>query len=501
MSKGKVWLIGAGPGDPGLFTLKGKEILEQAQVVVYDRLIGTGILTMMPADAEKIDAGKQAGNHKIRQERINTILLEKALEGKRVVRLKGGDPFVFGRGGEELELLAENNIDFEIVPGITSAVAVPAYAGIPVTHRDFTSSLHIITAHRRADGQASVDYQKLANLGDVTLVFLMGIGSLNEITEGLIAAGKSPQTPAAILENGTTCKQRRVIGTLQSLPALAEREQIGTPGIILVGNVCTLSERFAWAEKRVLAGLRAVVTRPQEKASSLAKRLRQLGADVFLLPSIQTQEIKENEPFRQMMPKMGQAQWAVFTSSAGVKAFFSQLLACKKDLRSFPQLKFAAVGPATAQALREHGVLADLLPEQYYGKELGKCLLQEVQPGDHIVLFKPKDVQSDCTDVLRQAQVSVTEIPLYETVLVRQDILHFTWEPNDLAVFTSASSVRGFAANLPDLDYTQVLAVCIGEKTAAQARSYGMKTVLSDQASIDSLVKKVTELYNERMLS
>ena len=270
---GKVWLVGAGPGDRGLMTLRGREVLEQADVVVYDALVGDGILSMIPEAAELIYVGKRSSHHAMVQEDINRVLLEQALAGRRVVRLKGGDPFLFGRGGEELELLAANGVPFEIVPGVTSAFAVPAYNGIPVTHRDLCSSVHVITGHRRAGKTLDIDFEALARTGG-TLVFLMGVAALHDIVQGLMDAGMAEDTPAAVLEKGATARQRRVSGTLGTLEDEAARAAVQTPAIIVVGGVCALAERFAWREALPLHGVKALVTRITTVASILLRPVR-----------------------------------------------------------------------------------------------------------------------------------------------------------------------------------------------------------------------------------
>ena len=259
MKQGKVWLVGAGPGDIGLFTLKGMEILSQADVVVYDSLVGQGVLAKIPPSARLINVGKRADRHTMKQEQINQVLLEEAQKGYRVVRLKGGDPFLFGRGGEELELLTANGIPYEVVPGVTSSIAVPAYNGIPVTHRDFCSSVHIITGHRRAGREYDIDFQALVNTRG-TLVFLMGIAALNDICQGLLDAGMDPKMPAAVLQKGTTSDQKRVVATVATLKEEVERQGIETPAIIVVGRVCQLSEEFGWYERLPLAGWKVLVT-------------------------------------------------------------------------------------------------------------------------------------------------------------------------------------------------------------------------------------------------
>lgn len=284
---GKVWLVGAGPGDAGLLTVKAKEVIEQADVIVYDALVSLEILSQIPSACRLIDVGKRSGNHPVPQAGINQILLDEAEKGRRVVRLKGGDPFLFGRGGEEVEALVEKKIPYEVVPGITSAIAVPAYAGIPVTHRDLASSLHIVTGHARRDGTSRINYFALAEM-DATLVFLMGISAMEEICSGLREAGMPGETPAAVLEKGTTSGQRQVISTLDCLCQDAASAEIGTPAIIVVGEVCLLGEAFEWAERRPLAGRQILITRPRLSASRLGGRLRELGAQVVEVPSIST---------------------------------------------------------------------------------------------------------------------------------------------------------------------------------------------------------------------
>ena len=277
MKVGKVWLVGAGPGDAGLFTLKGREVLKKAEVVVYDSLVGQGVLTQIPDSARRIYVGKRADKHTVPQEQINEILLEEAKKGYRVVRLKGGDPFLFGRGGEELELLTENQIPYEVVPGVTSPLAVPAYNGIPVTHRDFCSSLHIITGHRRAGQEYDIDFEALVRTKG-TLVFLMGVASLGDICRGLLDAGMDPAMPAAVLQKGTTAGQKRIVSDIENLPEEAARQGVETPAVIIVGKVCALADTFAWYEKLPLAGWKVLVTRPKNRSSRTSELLREKGA-------------------------------------------------------------------------------------------------------------------------------------------------------------------------------------------------------------------------------
>ena len=324
MKKGKVWLVGAGPGDIGLFTLKGMEVLQQAEVVVYDSLVGQGVLAKVPTTARLIDVGKRADKHTMPQEQINQVLLEEAQKGQRVVRLKGGDPFLFGRGGEELELLTVNGIPYEIVPGVTSSIAVPAYNGIPVTHRDFCSSVHIITGHRRAGKEYDIDFKALVNTKG-TLVFLMGIAALSDICFGLLEAGMDPAMPAAVLQKGTTADQKRVVATVATLKEEVDRQGIETPAIIVVGKVCRLADEFGWYEKLPLAGWKVLVTRPKGRSSRTAEELRRRGAEVLELPSIRTVPLEDQSTLVHAFEEISSYQWIVFTSPTGVEIFFDEL--------------------------------------------------------------------------------------------------------------------------------------------------------------------------------
>lgn len=491
--EGKVWLVGAGPYDEGLFTLKGKAVLEQADVVVYDHLVGIGILQMIPEQARQIDVGKCAGNHKVVQEEINRILLQEAGQGKKVVRLKGGDPFLFGRGGEELELLEEHHIPFEVVPGVSSSVAVPAYAGIPVTHRDYASSLHIITGHKKKGNREPIAYKQLAAQKDGTLVFLMSIGELGNICKGLLDAGMDKGMPAAVLENGTSSRQRRVIGTIGTLPEKAKAAVIGTPGMLIVGKVCSLSGRFHWAEDRALGGARVFLTRPEHKNSVLAQKLYDLGADVVKLPAIRTIPLQIGEGWERAEKVIDDYAWFVFTSAAAVTCFFRHLEKIRKDIRSLPQIRFAAVGKATKREIESHGVLVDYLPENCHGQALGAGLSQQIPKGKKALVFVPKNTESSCVVELGQQGALCDTIEAYETVYAPGREIEL-W-PDDIAVFTSASTVRGFAHIMKDRKLSKVWAVCIGEQTAEEAKRHDMDCAISEEATIDSLIDAVLKVY------
>lgn len=488
---GKVWLIGAGPSDAGLFTLKGKALLESADVVVYDKLVGQGVMAMIPSHVRKIPVGKTAGFHPVPQHEINQLLLDEALAGNRVVRLKGGDPFVFGRGGEELELLCQHQIPFEVVPGITSAVAVPAYNGIPVTHRDCCSSLHIITGHTKRSESAKIDYKALVKL-DGTLVFLMGVTAMPNICRGLLDAGMDPDMPAAVLEQGTTAHQRRVISTVKKLPEEAQKAEIKTPAIIVVGRVCSLEKKFHWAEDRPLGRVKVAVTRPKERSSALARKLTDLGAEVVLMPAIETAPIKENQPLYEALDRIKEYRWIVFTSAAGTEVFYQTMMERRMDIRALSGIKFAVIGTATRKAVEKRGILVDLMPEVYSGAALGQALAEAAGQEERILIPRSAIGTEDVIRPLQEAGIPFDDIPVYDTKEAASDSC---WDESiDFAAFTSASTVRGFVKQNPSLDYSKVRAVCIGEQTAAAAREKGMEVTISEKATIDSMVKAILEM-------
>ena len=596
---GKVWLVGAGPGDRGLFTLKGLEVLQNAEVVVHDALIGDEVLTLIPENAVKINVGKRASHHRMEQDQINRTLLEQAQAGKRVVRLKGGDPFLFGRGGEELELLAENNIPFEVVPGVTSAFAVPAYNGIPVTHRDFTSSVHIITGHRRASkgpdvsadkypaagtgtgtaaeksgsagtatgtaaeksgsagaatgtpeekigsagagpGDADslgIDYEALVRTHG-TLIFLMGLSNLPAIMKGLLLAGIDPDLPAAVLERGTTARQKRVLATVSTLEQEAAGAQIQAPAIIVVGEVCRLADSFAWAEKRPLAGKKILLTRPKELISEMAVRLRRAGAEVLEMPAIETVPIEPNPALDRKMAELRagdkRPDWIIFTSPSGVRIFMERLLS-EQDIRVLAGIKIAVIGEGSAKKLRTYGIRADFMPSVYDGETLGRELARKIrQESAEAELQKPAEEKihsfaeenvhysaeetlqrsaeadppvrilipraaignPELTEELQKAgNVEISDIAIYDTRYVSPELIDVPAQIRkgeiDYAVFTSASTVRGFSAVMKDTDLSGFKAICIGRQTRAAAEARGMETRMAEKATLDALVEAV----------
>ncbi len=477
---GKVWLVGAGPGDAGLITVKGKAVLETADVVVHDRLVGDSIRALIPTQARCVDVGKEAGHHPVPQADIQRILIKEARRGQRVVRLKGGDPFLFGRGAEELEALKAEGIPCEVVPGVTSAVAVPAYAGIPVTHRDYASSVHIITAHVREGGKLNINFKALAQL-EGTFVFLMGLIALPRLCRELVAGGMSPDTPAAVIERGTTARQRRVNGTLATLAEKVKEQQVAPPAIIVVGQVAEPEPMWNWAESLPLFGKRVLVTRAQDKAGELADRLRALGAEVLVFPCIVTQ------PLEPVLPPLSRYNWVVFTSPNGVDCFFAVLRKQRVDIRTLGSAKLAAVGTSTCAALKSRGLCVDVVPEVYDGVHLAEAMLARMNRGDSVLIPRAKEGAPGLVEKLTEKGMTVDELPVYRTVYTRGD-----WQPADidLALFTSASTVRGFAGACPG---AKVRAICIGKQTAAAAESLGWEVKVAQEATLAALVKATEE--------
>lgn len=491
MSKGFVALVGAGPGNKGLLTVRGAELIQRAEVIVYDRLVSKDILNMIPETAEMINVGKESSHHLVKQEDINKILLEEAKKGKYVVRLKGGDPFVFGRGGEELELLAENNIAFEVVPGITSGISALAYAGIPITHRDFCSSLHIITGHAREGGKLDIPFEELVGLRG-TLVFLMGVSSMSFLMEGLIKAGMNPNTKAAVVENGTRPNQRKIVATISTLVEVATKEKIHSPAIIAVGEVCSLSESFDWFMNRALFGQRVIVTRPKHSLGTLSDKLKELGAEVIEYPCIETLEIEAE------LPEVNEYDVVTFSSKTSVEIFFNKLFEAGKDVRALGNVKIGAVGSQTAAELKKYGIVADLVPDIFDGEHLGKMVTESIKPDEKVLVLNALKTSGDLEQILQSAGVEYKAVPLYDTVYTNPDSeeVRKQIEAHDgnWVMFTSASTVHGFVKSMEDLNIENIKALCIGEQTLKAAKEYGLNCEVSEKATIASMIDKLIEL-------
>ena len=487
---GKIILVGAGPGGKGLLTLRGLEALGEADAVVYDRLVSEEILSLIPSSAEKIDAGKSPGSHPVPQPEINRILVEKAEEGKTVVRLKGGDPFVFGRGGEELDIPAEKGIPFEVVPGVTSAVAALSEAGIPVTARGVASSFHVITGHQKGDEPLQIPFDALAKAGG-TLVFLMGMGALPRLSEGLLSAGMDPETPAAIVENGARPEQRKLLSTLARLPEEAAAMGLHSPAVIAVGAVCGLSGRYDWREKLPLHGKKIIAGRSGSAEGKLLRLLERMGASVYDLPLIRTDPLPGPVP-----PEILDSRWLTFSSKVGVRCFFARLLESGLDTRALSGIKIAAVGRATAAALREKGILPDLIPEQFDGEHLGKALVERTEPFDLITLCEPESPSGTLRETLTAAGRTVRSLPLYRTAplpLREPERVERMLREGVPAAFSSGSMARSLAASLPGMDFSGVTAFCIGRETGKAAREAGFRTVVAEEATLEGLAGKIRE--------
>lgn len=504
MKTGKVYLVGAGPSDAGLLTVKGKSLLEQADVAVYDALAGKAVLSEIPSHVEKIYAGKRFGSHSMPQEEISRLLVKLAREGKTVVRLKGGDSFLFGRGGEELELLKQEKIPFEVVPGVSSALAVPAYFGIPLTHRDYSSSVHILTAHKKEGALPAINFRALYESGG-TFVFLMGARAVKEICQGFLEAGMPAGTPAALLSKGTIAAQKGVTGNLTDMIKRAETEKTETPAVLVIGEVCGLAGKLRWREALPLSGKRILTTRPEGRSKALAERLRLLGAEVLEVPTIETVCRTQYAPLLAELERIEEYSYLVFTSPFGVQCFFEILKKEKKDIRSIGRIKLGAIGGATAGELESRGLIPSLIPEKYDGKSLGEALVKRLQDKEKVLLVRAADGGRELPETLAAAkekygkQIAVTDIPVYDTVIVKNPALAlaplFQEEPQPITVFTSSSTVRGFySLTGGQVDYTGVRAACIGRKTWEEAKKAGMQCYMAKQADEESLLELILQM-------
>lgn len=494
---GKVYLIGAGPGDPGLLTLRGKEIIEKADVVVYDRLVSPAILGMCNPAAKMVDVGKMPTHHKVKQSEINKLLVQFANEmpGATIARLKGGDPFVFGRGGEEALELVAAGIEFEVVPGITSAISVPAYAGIPVSHRGIATSFHIITGHEKAEsnGELSLDFETLAKCPG-TLIFLMGIANMDFIARRLMECGKDPKTPLAFIEKGTTPYQRTVMATLETAGETIARENVTAPAITIMGGVVELGNTLAWKKNLPLSGKRLVVTRAAKQSSGITARLTAIGAEVIETPMIETRAVEGNFDFS----TLANFDILAFTSTNGVESFFKQLFAAGFDVRVLAGKKIASVGKITEKKLLEYGIRCDYVPEDHTGEGLGKLLA--LLPVDHSRILLLQGSLAD--DTLLKLLPQATRWVVYETLPVAElpEWKREAVAGADAVVFASTSAVENFCAVIPaeagiSFDRCPRLSFCIGRMTESAARKHGFDTVTSDETTMDSLVKKIAEYY------
>lgn len=502
--KGKVYLIGAGPGDPGLLGLKAKECLETADAVVYDRLADPRILAFARKDAEMVYVGKASANHTMRQPDINKLLVKLASEGKTVARLKGGDPFVFGRGGEEAIELLEAGQPFEFVPGVTSAIAVAEYAGIPVTHRHVATSFAVITGHEDpTKGESTINWKGLATAVD-TLVFLMGVENIEKISNRLIANGRSADCPAAIIRWGTHPEQRTLVTTLGQAAADVKANNLKPPAIFLVGEVVKLRQQLQWFDNKPLFGKTVIVTRARAQASELTKKLEAQGAKVIEVPAIKIVPTSDYAPLDQAIAQINDYKWLVFTSANGVEYFFNRLMLAKKDARALANIKLAAIGSATAQALANRGLTADLIPSAYKAEELAEALANEITTGDKILIARAKVAREVLPESLRKIGAEVNVVTAYETIAdcENKDELLVALESDTASVvtFTSSSTVTNLLQILGDKkDLLQKAALAaIGPITAQTMQDNGLTpAITADKYTIDGLMDSIQKYYKE----
>ncbi len=507
MKEGKVYLVGAGPREPDLITIRAGERLKQADVVIYDFLAAPELLKHVREGAETIYVGKKGGDHTLSQEKINELMVARARQGLTVVRLKGGDPFIFGRGGEEAEVLAEAGIPFEVVPGVTSAVAVPAYAGIPLTHRLYTSSVAFVTGHEDPTKEhSSIDWSKLAT-GVGTLVFLMGVKNLANIVERLMAAGRDPKTPVALVRWGTTPQQTTVVGTLDTIVAEVQAAGLKPPATIVVGEVIKLRDTLNWFEKRALFGRTVVVTRARAQASVLVGRLSDLGAACLECPTIKVVPPEDWSPLDAAIDNLDTYDWLVLTSVNGVNFFFDRLYEKGKDVRALGNVRTATIGPATAKRLRDFGLKSDIIPETYQAESIVEAFKQESMNGKRVLLPRAKEARPVLPVELRKMGAAVDEIAAYQTEEAREnvEVLIKRLEEGsiDLLTFTSSSTVRNFKALLPPERFGSLIegvtVATIGPITADTAGELGFKVdIMARDYTIDGLCEAIIQHYERR---
>jgi uroporphyrinogen III methyltransferase/synthase len=500
-----VYLVGAGPGDPNLITVKGKQAIERADVIVYDRLASPQLLQNARPDAERIYVGKLPDRHTLTQDEINELLVEKAKAGNVVTRLKGGDPFIFGRGGEEAERLVDAGISFEVVPGITSAIAVPAYAGIPVTHRNFNSSFAIVTGHERPEKtESSINWEKLATATE-TIIFLMGVSNLPFIVKQLTKYGRDATTPIALIRWGTRIEQETLVGTLSDIVAKVNDARFGSPAIIIVGEVVKLREKLSWFERKPLFGKRILVTRARSQSSELTQMIDHLGGEAIEFPVIRLVEPKHGDVFNEALHHIGEYNWVIFTSVNGVKFFFDRIRKQKIDIRQMANARIAAIGPKTAAALEEKGLLVEALPDEYKAEALVEHLRPLVKETEKILLPRADIAREVLAVELRAMGCAVTEVDAYDTKIdatnAHEIVNMFMQQQIDVLTFTSSSTVRNFihSIRLATTDIETLLQktqiACIGPITAKTAKSLGLKVdVVAEEYTIDGLVKAVQTL-------
>ncbi|MCF8719612.1 uroporphyrinogen-III C-methyltransferase [Nitrospina gracilis] len=504
--QGKVILVGAGPGDIGLFTLKGKAWLERADVVIYDYLANARLLAFAPKHAEVIYAGKKEGHVTFAQEEMNAMLIEKAKAGKIVVRLKGGDPFIFGRGGEECVALQKAGVPFEVVPGVTASTGVSAYAGIPLTHRDFSSTISIVTgSNEKGKEDLHIDWEKIASRAG-TLVFLMGARKLQRISENLMKYGKDPKTPIAVIQWGTTPRQKTWTGTLDTIVDIAQKEEIKPPALTIVGEVVNLKPHMDWFETLPLFGKTVVITRAEEQADDFSQALLERGAEPYLFPVIETVEPESWEPLDRALGELENYDGLIFTSTNGVRCFMQRLKETGRDIRDLKGLRLFAIGPKTEQAVTDLGIPVEAVPEKFVAESLIETLGKAGLKGKRLLLPRAAVARETLPDTLRQMGIEVDVCPAYRTVLPDTDAADLIARLQEGSIhvltFTASSTVNHFMQLVGDkvrehLDHVTV--ACIGPITAKTATDLGLPVHLTaDTYTVSGLIQAMEDYFQQR---
>ncbi len=500
---GIIYLVGSGPGDPGLITVKAAELLMAADVVVYDWLAPKELLSWCREDAELIYVGKKGGDHTLPQDQINELLVKKAGEGHEIiVRLKGGDPYMFGRGAEEAEELVKAGVPFEVVPGVTSATAATAYAGIPLTHRDYASSVSFITGHEgEGKEETALRWESLAK-GTSTLVFFMGVKNLPSITQNLIDHGMDPDMPAALVHWGTTCRQRSFVSTVAKIAAEAKSLGYTPPSLLVVGKVCLLKPKLDWFEHRPLLGRGVVVTRAREQASDLLASLQNLGACAYEFPTITIEPLDDYGPLEDAILRLQEYDWLVFTSVNGVEFFFKVLHEIGLDARALGGLEVAAIGPATAERLTSFGILPDFVPEKYVAEHVVQGLLELEIKGKKVLIPRAEKAREVLPEELAKAGAQVDVLPVYRTSLAASDPEEIrkalAEERIDYVTFTSSSTVDNFFKLIPPEEVRKHLGhlrlACIGPITAKTLQGHGFEAhIQPEEFTIPALVQALLD--------
>ncbi len=504
---GKVYLVGGGPGDPGLLTLRGRRLIEQADVIIYDRLASPRLLAFASPDVEFIYVGKRVGRHVANQDEINDYIVKKAREGKTVVRLKGGDPFIFGRGGEEAQIMAKAGIDFEIVPGVTSAIAVPAYAGIPLTHREHTASVAFITGHRRFDSkEAPVQWEGLAK-GVGTLVFLMGMTNLAHICEKLIEYGRDPETPVAVIRWGTTPFHKSITGKLSNIADIVRENGFKPPAIIVIGTVVALRQQLNWFERLPLLGRRILVTRTRAQSSELVRLLERRGAGCVECPAIEVRPPDDLGPLDGAIDNLKNFDWIIFSSPNAVKYFLERVFHLGHDIRGLGNARLACVGSSTADCIQEYHLNVDLVPANFRAEGLVEEFGKLEMKGKNVLIPRAKKAREVLPKGLEAMGANVTIATAYETVTpeLRRDVVEILQDEDvDVLTFTSSSTVKNFFHMVPEKLRDRILSrakiACIGPVTAKTARKQGLSIdIQPEKSTIKDMVDAIEAYFRENI--